>query len=139
MLAQRSTVRGPTARPAEKFRPQPEGFEQSQADPAVTQVGVPLPGEGVMVEIVVSVADDAGVRGLVRRLKELHDWSALSLDESHSELLVRCKPGSRSVARLVDAVESWLAADGAGLAAELWVGGRSYTMVGSTPRPVRRW
>jgi hypothetical protein len=82
-----------------------------------------------MVEIRVAVADAAPVHGLMRRLAGVFDRSSVSFDGAHNEVRVRSEWESRAVVHVIDAVESWLAADGVG-SAKLSVGDRSYTMVG---------
>ena len=82
-----------------------------------------------MVEIRVAVTDAARAYGLMRRLGRLFDRSSLSFDAMRSEVQVRSEWESRSVVEVIDAVQSWLAADGIG-SATLSVGDRSYTMAG---------
>ena len=82
-----------------------------------------------MVEIRVAVTDAARVHGLMRRLGTLFDRSSVSFDPTRSEVHVRSEWGSRSVVEVIDAVQSWLAADGI-RSATLSVGDRSYTMAG---------
>ena len=82
-----------------------------------------------MVEIRVAVADSTGAHALLRRLAALFDRSSVSLDGTRNEVRVRSEWESRSVVQVIDAVQSWLAADGVG-SAKLSVGDRSYTMVG---------
>jgi hypothetical protein len=85
--------------------------------------------EDQMVEICVAVTDAAGAHGLLRRLAALFDRSSVSFDGTRNEVRVRSEWESRSVVEVIDAVQSWLAADGVA-SAELSVGDRSYTMVG---------
>jgi len=82
-----------------------------------------------MVEIRVAVTDVARAHGLMRRLGGLFDRSSLSFDATRSEVQVRSEWESRSVVEVIEAVQSWLAADGIG-SATLSVGDRSYTMAG---------
>ena len=82
-----------------------------------------------MVEIHVAVEDATGVHGLLRRLAALFDRSSIDFDGTRNEIRVRSEWESRSIVQVIDAVQSWLAVDGAA-SAELSVGGRSYTMVG---------
>jgi len=82
-----------------------------------------------MVEIRIAVADTAEVHGLLRRLAALFDRSSVSFDGTCNEVRVRSEWEPRSVVNVIDAVQSWLTADG-GDSAELSVGKRSYTMVG---------
>jgi hypothetical protein len=81
-----------------------------------------------MVEIRVAVTDATRVHGLMRRLGRLFDRSSVSYDGARREVRVRSEWESRSVVEVIDAVQSWLEADGLG-SARLSVGGRSYTMV----------
>jgi hypothetical protein len=87
-----------------------------------------------MVEIRVAVADATGVHGLVRRLADVFDRSSVSCDGGRKEVSVRSEWESRSVVRVLEAVEAWLAEDGAG-SARLSIGDRSYTMLGSSAIP----
>jgi hypothetical protein len=82
-----------------------------------------------MVEIRVAVTDPGRAHGLLRRLAGLFDRSSVSFDGTQNEVRVRSEWESRSVVEVIDAVQSWLAADGVE-SAELTVGDRSYTMVG---------
>jgi len=82
-----------------------------------------------MVEIRVAVTDGARAHGLLWRLARLFDWSSVSFDGTYNEVRVRSEWESRSVVEVIDAVQSWLAADGID-SAELTVGNRSYTMLG---------
>jgi hypothetical protein len=82
-----------------------------------------------MVEIRVAVPTGAVAHGLLRRLAALFDRSSVSFDGRRNEVRVCSEWESRSVVGVIDAVQSWLAADGVA-SAELWVGDRSYTMVG---------
>jgi hypothetical protein len=81
-----------------------------------------------MVEIRVAVTDATRLNGLMRRLGRLFDRSSVSYDGARREVRVRSEWESRSVVEVIDAVQSWLEADGPG-SARLSVGGRSYTMV----------
>jgi hypothetical protein len=81
-----------------------------------------------MVEIRVAVADATGVHTLLRRLAGVFDRSSVSFDGRRKEVRVRSSE-SRTVVLVLDAVEAWLAEDGAG-SAKLSLGDRSYTMVG---------
>jgi hypothetical protein len=80
-----------------------------------------------MVEIRVAVTDAARIHGLMSRLGRLFDRSSVSYDAERREVRVRSEWESRSVVEVIDAVQSWLEADGFG-SAELSVGDRSYTM-----------
>ena len=86
-----------------------------------------------MVEIRVAVTDATHIHGLMRRLGRLFDRSSVSYDGGRREVRVRSEWESRSVVEVIDAVQSWLEADGLG-SARLSVGHRSYTMV--APRVV---
>jgi hypothetical protein len=81
-----------------------------------------------MVEIRVAVPDPTGVHGLMSRLAALFERSSVSFDGERKEVRVRSEWESRSVVKVLGAVESWLAEDGPG-SAKLSVGDRSYTMV----------
>ena len=82
-----------------------------------------------MVEIRVAVADAATAHGLLRRLADVFERSAVSFDGSRNEVRVCSDWESRSVVQVLCAVQSWLASDGVD-SARLSVGDRSYTMVG---------
>jgi hypothetical protein len=84
-----------------------------------------------MVEIRVGVTDAGRAHGLLQRLARLFDRTAVSFDGTQNEVRVRSEWESRSVVEVIDAVQSWLTADGVE-SAELTVGDRSYTMVGPT-------
>jgi hypothetical protein len=84
-----------------------------------------------MVEIRVAVTDAARIHGLMSRLGRLFDRSSVSYDGARGEVRVRSEWESRSVVEVIDAVQSWLEADGLG-SARLSVGDRSYTMVAPT-------
>jgi len=87
-----------------------------------------------MVEIHVAVADAAEADGLLARLAALFERSAVSFDRARNEVRVCSEWESRSVVAVIDAVQSWLAADGVG-SAKLSIGERSYTMSGPTLLP----
>lgn len=84
-----------------------------------------------MVEIRVVVTDASHLHGLMLRLGRLFDRSSVSFDGARREVRVRSEWESRSVVEVIDAVQSWLAADGLG-SATLSVGDRSYTL-GAAP------
>jgi hypothetical protein len=84
-----------------------------------------------MVEICVAVTDPTHVLGLMRGLARLFDRSSVSFDRMRGEVRVCSEWESRAVNHVIDAVESWLAADGVG-SAKLSIGDRSYTLVGTT-------
>jgi hypothetical protein len=92
--------------------------------------------EDLMVEICVAVTDADGAQGLLQRLAAFFDRSSVSFDATRNEVRVRSDRESRSVVRVIDAVQSWLAADGVD-SAELSLGDRSYTMVGPSAGTAR--
>ena len=92
--------------------------------------------EGQVVEIRVAVPDAALAHGLLARLAALFGRSSVSFDGMHHEIRVRSEWESRSVVAVIDAVQSWLAADGVD-SAKLSVGDRSYTMAGPALVPQR--
>ena len=83
--------------------------------------------ELLMVEIRVALEDGRRVSELMRRLAGLFGQSSLSFDRSRKEVRVRSESESRAVVHVVDAVDAWLAEDGAE-SATLSIGNRSYTM-----------
>ena len=87
-----------------------------------------------MVEINVAVADATRAYALVGRLAGVFDGSSVSFDGARNEVRVRSERESRAVVQVIEAVESWLAADGVA-SAKLSVGDRSYTMLGPAHRP----
>jgi hypothetical protein len=89
-----------------------------------------------MVEICVSLTNAAEANGLRARLAALFGRSAVSFDRRRNELRVRSEWESRSVVAVIDAVQSWLAADGID-SAKLSIGDRSYTMAGPALVPQR--
>lgn len=89
-----------------------------------------------MVEIRVALPDAAEAQGLLRRLAAL--FERVSYDETRNEVRVRSEWESRSVAAVLAAVQSWLAADGVP-SAELSIGDRSYTMVGPSVVAQNGW
>jgi hypothetical protein len=82
-----------------------------------------------MVEIRVALTDSTVAHGLLQRLARLFDRSSVWFDGVHNEVRVHSEWESRSVVQVIDAVQSWLEADGVD-SAKLSVGDRSYTMVG---------
>ena len=82
-----------------------------------------------MFEMRVAVPDAAQVHGLLADLAALFDRSAVSFDGTRSEVRVCSGREPRSLVAVIDAVQSWLAADGVDFA-KLSIGDRSYTMVG---------
>jgi hypothetical protein len=88
-----------------------------------------------MVEIRVAVTDATQIHGLMRRLGTLFDRSSVWFDGTRGEVRVRSEWESRSVVAVIDAVQSWLEADGLG-SAKLSIGDRSYTMDGPVALPV---
>jgi hypothetical protein len=90
--------------------------------------------EDPMVEIRVAITDASQALGLLRRLATLFGRSSVSLDATRNEVRVHSDWESRAVGAVIDAVQSWLAADGVE-SAEVSVGGRSYTLLGPTLVP----
>jgi hypothetical protein len=86
-----------------------------------------------MVEIRVALTDSTGANGLLRRLAGPFDHLSVSFDDGRNEVRVRSESESHSLAQVIDAVHSWLAADGVD-SATLSLGDRSYTMVGPAGR-----
>jgi hypothetical protein len=84
--------------------------------------------EDRMVEIRVVVPDETGARGLRYHLVSLFGRSCVSFDRARQEVRVRSEFESRAVVQVIAAVQSWLAAGGAG-SVRLSVGERSYMMV----------
>src|SRR5437763_9844361 len=82
-----------------------------------------------MVEICVAVADLDSAHGLMQGLARLFDRASVSFDSTRSEVRVRSEWESRAVMHVIDAVESWLAADDIG-SAKLSIGDRSVTLFG---------
>jgi hypothetical protein len=80
-----------------------------------------------MVEIRVAVADATRAHGLLRRLVELFNRSAVSWDATRNEVRVRSDWESRSVTKVIDTVESWIAAAGLG-SANLSIGDSTCTV-----------
>jgi hypothetical protein len=80
-----------------------------------------------MIEIRVALDDGRRVSELMRRLAGLFGESSLSFDPSRAEVRVESEWESRGVVRVVDAVQAWLADDGAE-SATVSIGSRSYTM-----------
>jgi hypothetical protein len=89
-----------------------------------------------MVEIRVAVTDATRIHGLMLRLGRLFDRSSVSYDGAQREVRVRSEWESRSVVEVIDAVQSWLEADGLG-SAKLSLGDRSYTIDGPVALPCR--
>jgi hypothetical protein len=90
-----------------------------------------------MVEIRVAVDDPTRVPGLMQRLAGLFDRSSISFDRLRKEVRVVSEWESRGVVHVIDAVEDWLADDGA-RSATLSIGSRSYTLAGSAPLAASR-
>jgi hypothetical protein len=84
-----------------------------------------------MVEIHVALADPSHVQGLLRSLAGMFGGSSLAYDELRNEICVSSEWESRDVDNVIGAFESWLAEDGAGSSAKLWIGDASYDMVPS--------
>ncbi|SRR5579862_3812577 len=91
-----------------------------------------------MVEIHVALADPAHVQGLLGSLAGLFGGASLAYDEGRNEICVSSEWESRDVNQVVGAFESWLAEDGAGSSARLWIGDTSYEMVASACLPPKR-
>jgi hypothetical protein len=103
-------------------------LEQQSADlnaPVGDDTSIP---EDRMVEIRVLVPAEAGARGLRQHLVSLFGRSCVSFDRARREVRVRSELESRAVLQVIAAVQSWLAADGAG-SVRLSVGDRSFMMV----------
>ena len=83
-----------------------------------------------MVEIHIALADPTRVQGLLGSLATLFGGSSLAYDERRNEICVSAEWESRDVNQVVGAFETWLASDGAGSSAKLWIGDASYSMVG---------
>jgi hypothetical protein len=90
-----------------------------------------------MVEIRVAVPESAQAHVLLARLAALFGRSSVSFDGTRNEFRVRSEWESRSVVAVIDAVQSWLAADGVD-SAKLSIGDRSYTMAGPALVPQRQ-
>jgi hypothetical protein len=84
--------------------------------------------EDRMVEISVVVPDETGARGLRHHLVSLFGRPCVSFDRARQEVRVRSEFESRAVVQVIAAVQSWLAAEGAG-SVRLSVGDRTYLMV----------
>ena len=69
-----------------------------------------------MVEIRVAGVDATVAHELMRRLAGLFDRSSVSFDGARNEVHVRSEWESRSVVRVIDTVEAWLASYGVGSA-----------------------
>lgn len=108
--------------------PKPRGLEQQPADLSALVGDVTSILEIRMVEIRVGVPDETGARGLRRHLVSLFGRSCVSFDRARHEVRVRSELESRAVVQVIAAVQSWLAADGAG-SVRLSVGDRTYVMV----------
>ncbi len=82
-----------------------------------------------MVDLRIDVSGAPGVHGLMRRLVDVFERSAVSFDGLRAEVRVRSEWESRAVVHVIDAVEAWL--DETGIqSAKLWLGDRSFTVVG---------
>jgi hypothetical protein len=106
----------------------PRGLEQHPADPNASVGDDTSILEDRMVEIRVAVPDETGARGLRHHLVSLFGRSCVSFDRARQEVRVRSEAESRAVVQVIAAVQSWLAAGGAG-SVRLSVGDRSYLMV----------
>jgi hypothetical protein len=103
-------------------------LEQLPADPSALVGDHTSILEDRMVEIRVVVPDATGARGLRQNLVSLFGRSCVTFDRARQEMRVRSELESRAVVQVIAAVQSWLAADGAG-SVRLTVGERSYLMV----------
>ena len=83
-----------------------------------------------MVEIRVALDDARNVAGLMRRLSRRSGQPSLSFDRSRKEVRVTSESELHGVVHVVDAVEAWLADEGAA-SATLSIGHRSYTLPAS--------
>ena len=91
-----------------------------------------------MVEIRVTVDDDMGVHGLMRRLAALFGRSAISFDHSCNEVRVESEWESRGVVEVIEAVEAWIDEVG-GKGVRLSIGEHSYFLeAGPRPLPAGR-
>lgn len=84
-----------------------------------------------MVEIHIALADPMHVQGLLGSLAGLFGGASLAYDERRNEICVSSEWESRDVNQVIVAFESWLADDGAGSSAKLWIGDASYDMAAS--------
>jgi hypothetical protein len=131
MICAANDQAAPSQHAPREILPQLSGLEPCSAD-LNTAVGDDASSrEDLMVEICVAVADADGAQGLLQRLAALFDRSSVSFDATRNQVRVRSDSESRSVVRVLDAVQSWLAADSVD-SAELSLGDRSYTMVGQS-------
>jgi hypothetical protein len=80
-----------------------------------------------VVELQIAVGGATGAHGLMQRLSDLFDRSAVTFDKAANEVRVRSEWESRSVTRVVDALEAWLTADGQD-SAKVTLGSLSYTV-----------
>jgi hypothetical protein len=87
-----------------------------------------------MVEICVAIGEPGEAHGLMLRLVKLFDRSAISFDGTRNQVRVRSEWESRSVVEVIDAVQSWLAADEIE-SAEVSIGGRTCTIAGPSLIP----
>jgi hypothetical protein len=112
----------------ERSAPKPRGLEQHPADPNALVGDDTSILESRMVEILVAVPDETGVGGLRQHLVSLFGRSCVSFDRARQEVRVRSELESRAVLQVIAAVQSWLAAGGAG-SIRLSVGDRSFLIV----------
>src|SRR6476646_8680286 len=80
-----------------------------------------------MVEICLAVADPDRAHALIQRLAEVAGPPSVSFDCARGEVHVRSEWESRADLRVIDAVESWLAAEGI-TSAKLLIGNCSVTL-----------
>jgi hypothetical protein len=88
-----------------------------------------------MVEICVEVPDATGALGLIRNLRGLFERYSVWFDGTRNEVRVRSEWESRPVDHVIDMLEWWLGAVGAG-PAKLSIDDRSYTVVGRAPMAI---
>lgn len=86
-----------------------------------------------MVEICVAVVNAGTAHGLLRRLATLFGRSSVAFDGTSNEVKVSSEWESRSIVDVIEAVQSWLAADQID-SAKLSIGGQWYTLSGETGR-----
>ena len=80
-----------------------------------------------MVEIHVDIADLTVAQKLTHRLAGLLERPTVSFDEHLNEVRVRSHWEASGIGRIIETVESWLAAENVD-SASLWIGNRAFTM-----------
>jgi hypothetical protein len=80
-----------------------------------------------LLEIHIAVADATVAQALCGRLASLTDRTSVSYDTSRNEIGVRAQWESNDIGRVIETVESWLAAESIA-SATLSIGERSYTI-----------